>query len=168
MNTDIHPRVYKPEAEKIFVCVALCFIIFGVWTQVIIQRSELFNPHANSFWWLMFGLVVSIFFISRLIIQTIGYRVTLLSDGIEVANILGTKTMRRSDISAYSFHVGGKASPNFVSLTSKNDAKQNYSLIKDTNIKLNVNLQFDRDDEFDSWIMSFPCEIGGTPLPKRH
>jgi hypothetical protein len=91
-----------------------------------------------------------------------------MSDAIEVATLLGAKVMRRSDISSYHYYFS--KTENGVSLISRNPAQSGLgiSLLNDQNEKiLRIPLTFDRDQEFDNWITSLPCELGQLPLPKR-
>jgi len=115
---------------------------------------------------MIFGFIVVIFSLYQLIIVSIGYKVTLLPDAVEVTTILGTKKMHRSNISSYSYYCGKYEKG--VSLISRNSAQNapGISLLYDENEKaLRIPLTFDRDVGFDEWVTSLPCEIGGHPLP---
>lgn len=98
--------------------------------------------------------------------MSIGYKVTLLVDAIEVTTIRGTKRMHRSDIISYSFYCGKYEDG--VSLISRSPTQAGPSLLYDPNENvLRIPFSFNRDQEFDDWITSLPCELGGSPLSKR-
>ena len=156
-----YPRVYKPGREQLFLFWSLCFILFGAVTQGFIQ-----HPDNLKSWGMMFGFAVGVFLLYRLIIVSIGYKVTLWPDAIEVTTIHGTEKIYRSDISFYSYYCGKCESG--VNLISRNSAQSGAgaSLLHGKNEKiLSIPLSFNRDQEFDDWVASLP--LRGVPLPKR-
>jgi hypothetical protein len=163
-DADIYPRVYKPEAEKIFFCVAICFIMFGWTTQVLMQSHWIFNPYNYKFWLISVSLVALILLCFYQIIITIGYRVTLMPDVIEVTNIIGTRSMLRSAISSYYFRYGGGKSPipDRVTFISKDTDNKTFT----------IPINFDRDQEFNDWVMSLTLTpltlmpFNGVAIPK--
>lgn len=158
------PRIYKPRDKQLFLCGSYCFLLFAMFPLVLIQHLD----NSKSLGGLIFGFAAGIYFLYRIIIVSIGYKVTLLPDAVEVTTIHGTKKMLRSDITSYTHYSGRSESG--INLISRVSAQSGsgISLLHDPNETiLCIPLSFDRDQEFDDWITSLPCELGGFPLPKR-
>lgn len=104
-------------------------------------------------------------------IQTFGFKVSLKQDSIEVTTLLRTKALKRTDIRSYYYRWGsvgrgGNWNP-YVVLISKKPLDDVSSVSVTPNALFIPLMSITRDNEFDDWIKSFPCETGLSPLPPR-
>jgi hypothetical protein len=130
-------------------------------TQVVIQHPEIFNlRHLDyRFWGIMSAISLMAIYLYWMLVETIRYKVTLIQEKIEVTTLYGTMTLQRSEIRSYRYiERGGRgAKSSSVAFNQKVPTGKTFE----------VPLTFDRDQEFDDWIMSLPCDSEDSPLPKR-
>lgn len=156
-NVDSYPRSYKPSRAQTFLSLVIYVIGLGPFIQLFIKHSELLHPHSSKFLFIIAALVFFSTLCFNSIIETIGYKITLFPDAINVSNIFGTKELLRNDISTYQFRAGGKGVSSKVWLIPK-DTKRNKIL--------KISMTFEADQEFNDWINSLPSPRFNTPLPK--
>lgn len=167
-TASVYPRVYRPGRVQMIQFGIYCLLLLSTLIEASVKHPELLNPQTPSsrVWPAAVSLSVVIFLLYLLGVRTIGYRVALTQGTVAVTTLYGTKTVQRRDIASYTFLPGGKI-PDRIRLISRNPANAPDGEVADTVDKLVITLTFDRDDEFDSWIASLPCEVGGTLLPGR-
>jgi hypothetical protein len=165
-----YPRTYSPNGETLFMCAFTCVFFLAVNAIALLVPPALYSLHqtgVNLFGMiaLIVGSIVVPYFI---IIKSIGYKVTLLPDAIEVTTLHGTRLISRADIHSYSYYISQY--DRGVDLLSGKQREILYDFPgiypQETLIRISIS-SFDRDQEFDDWVTSLPCISGGMPLPKN-
>lgn len=175
----IYPKVYKPGVAYLAInAFFIAFLLFMAFTQMFpLGTFELYRVNDYRLWFMFTVSVIAISMLFRLVLDSIGYKVTFLPDEIRVTTLLGTKTMRYSDISFYRWDTGGgipagrsmhTVSPWRLYLVSREPIKNvlDISLLKgpkERSLKIPLNLKIDKD--FEDWVNSLPVELGQSTLP---
>jgi hypothetical protein len=166
-----YPRTYKPNGDTLFLCAFTCFFFLVINAIALIVPPALYSLHQTGI--NLFGMIAlivgSIVVPYFVIIKSIGYKVTLLPDAIEVTTLHGTKFISRADIHSYSYYF--TRYDRGIDLLSGKQRKilYDYPRIYPQEILVRISISsFDRDQEFDDWVTSLPCISGGMPLPKNN
>jgi hypothetical protein len=150
----VYPRVYKATKESIFVSWASGCILTGAYTQFLIQSPyKLISPEVI----LLFLAIISCLYIFT--IHSIGYKVILMSDSIKVTTLFSSRELYRNDIASYSSYFGRFDSG--LILVAKGTRLSKYEIKEE---KLIIHLSFERDNEFDNWLSTLPCELSQTDI----